>query len=69
LLKIIYLDVGRHSAISDEETDDDVVEVALPNVHKGKRKAGDKVEWSDDEEEDAYSKFKNRASTKRKSGD
>ncbi|KFZ02202.1 hypothetical protein V500_00377 [Pseudogymnoascus sp. VKM F-4518 (FW-2643)] len=33
---------------------------------KGKRKAGQKVEWSDDESENAYEKFKNRASTKRK---
>ncbi|OBT61523.1 hypothetical protein VE03_09133 [Pseudogymnoascus sp. 23342-1-I1] len=33
---------------------------------KGKRKVGQKVEWSDDESENAYEKFKNRASTKRK---
>ncbi|KFX88640.1 hypothetical protein V490_07491 [Pseudogymnoascus sp. VKM F-3557] len=33
---------------------------------KGKRKVGEKVEWSDDESENAYEKFKNRASTKRK---
>jgi len=33
---------------------------------KGKRKAGEKVEWSEDESENAYDKFKNRASTKRK---
>ncbi|KFY33484.1 hypothetical protein V494_07581 [Pseudogymnoascus sp. VKM F-4513 (FW-928)] len=33
---------------------------------KGKRKAGQKVEWSDDESENPYEKFKNRASTKRK---
>lgn len=33
---------------------------------KGKRKAGEKIEWSADEDDDAYEKFKNRASIKRK---
>jgi DNA excision repair protein ERCC-6-like 2 len=33
---------------------------------KGKRKAGEKIEWSADEDDDAYEKFKNRAAVKRK---
>ena len=36
------------------------------NIRKGKRKAGEKIEWSADEDGDAYEKFKHRASIKRK---
>lgn len=33
---------------------------------KGKRKVGEKIAWSDDDEENVYEKFKNRKSAKRK---
>jgi hypothetical protein len=43
------------------------VSEAQPSEHrKGKRKAGERVEWSADEADDAYERFKNRAATKRK---
>lgn len=38
----------------------------ITSQSKGKRKAGEKIEWSADEDEDAYQKFKNRKSAKRK---
>jgi DNA excision repair protein ERCC-6-like 2 len=58
--------VGRRS---DNETDSEVEITAVkPSAcEKGKRKAGERVEWSDEEEgENAFERFKNRKSTKRK---
>lgn len=55
------------SSASDSATEEDFIETTIHNRHrKGKRKAGERVEWSADEDDDPYQKFKNRAATKRK---
>ncbi|KAH9223462.1 P-loop containing nucleoside triphosphate hydrolase protein [Leptodontidium sp. 2 PMI_412] len=55
---------------SDPDTDSDIelTGIAPSTFEKGKRKAGERVAWSSDEGEgeDAYEKFKNRKSAKRK---
>jgi hypothetical protein len=54
-------------SLSDSATDDEVnVDRPQTSYRKGKRKAGERVEWSADEDDDAYAIFKNRAATKRK---
>jgi SNF2 family DNA or RNA helicase len=52
---------------SATEAEADLQEISPPSKYtrKGKRKAGEKVEWSDGESDNAYEKFKNRASAKR----
>lgn len=58
--------VGR--AASDDDTDSDVeIPRARPSArNKGKRKAGEKLEWSDEDDENPYEAFKNRKTAKRK---
>lgn len=53
---------------SDTDADSDIEDPGIPpsKFGKGKRKAGERVEWSSSEGEDAYEKFKNRKSAKRK---
>ncbi|XMA13391.1 hypothetical protein WAI453_006182 [Rhynchosporium graminicola] len=60
--------INRRRLESDTDSDREVTGIAPSPFEKGKRKAGEKVEWSSDdgEEEDAYQKFKNRKSAKRK---
>ncbi|CZT44138.1 related to DNA repair protein RAD26 [Rhynchosporium secalis] len=60
--------INRRRSESDTDSDIEVTGIATSPFEKGKRKAGEKVEWSSDdgEEEDAYQKFKNRKSAKRK---
>ncbi|KAF4629959.1 hypothetical protein G7Y89_g8187 [Cudoniella acicularis] len=53
--------VGAPTADSDVE----IIE-SKSSRDKGKRKAGEKVEWSSEEDSDPYLKFKNRKSVKRK---
>ncbi|KAH7356770.1 DNA excision repair protein-like protein [Rhexocercosporidium sp. MPI-PUGE-AT-0058] len=64
-----YIDriVQRHSE-ADTDSDIDITGIAPSTSENGKRKAGERVEWSSDEGsgEDAYEKFKNRKSAKRK---
>ncbi|KAH6674332.1 P-loop containing nucleoside triphosphate hydrolase protein [Halenospora varia] len=50
---------------ADDESDSEVEITHVKSRDKGKRKTGDKVEWSDDDS-DAYTKFANRKSVKRK---
>ena len=61
---------GVVGPLSDDETGSEVEFTAVKPAarDKGKRKAGEKVEWSDDadEGENAYERFKKRKSTKRK---
>jgi DNA excision repair protein ERCC-6-like 2 len=62
-----FADVIGVPSASETSTDDEVVETGPPSESsKGKRKAGEKIEWSADEDDDVYKKFKNRASIKRK---
>jgi hypothetical protein len=57
-----FADVIGVPCASETSTDDEVVETGPPSKSsKGKRKAGEKIEWSADEDDDAYKKFKNRA--------
>lgn len=52
-----------HSDIDDADTSN----IKSSAIVKGKRKAGEIVEWSEDDEEvDVFEKFKNRKATKRK---
>ncbi|KAH8820885.1 DNA excision repair protein-like protein [Xylogone sp. PMI_703] len=56
-------------SFSTEESDSEVeiTNVKVTSQSKGKRKAGEKIEWSaDEDEDDPYQKFKNRKSAKRK---
>ena len=57
----IYLGVVGTVSSSASDSDVKVTEV----WDKGKRKAGERLEWSSDED-DAYERFKNRKATKRK---
>lgn len=52
--------------LTDTETDDDIGEIEPPRGNfRNKLGRGDRVEWSD-EEDNAYQKFKDRKTTKRK---
>ena len=58
--------VVRRSSDTDADSDIEDPGIAPSKFGKGKRKAGERVEWSSSEGEDAYDKFKNRKSAKRK---
>ncbi|TVY29622.1 Switch [Lachnellula hyalina] len=51
---------------TDSDSDVEITDIRPSNLSKGKRKVGEKVQWSDDESDNAYEKFKNRKATKRK---
>ncbi|KAH8685756.1 DNA excision repair protein-like protein [Tricladium varicosporioides] len=51
--------------IADDDSDSSIGITRVESRDKGKRKAGEKIEWSDDDS-DAYTKFANRKSVKRK---
>jgi SNF2 family DNA or RNA helicase len=62
--------VGHNAAVGDNDSDTDS-DVPTPRTRpsareKGKRKAGEKLEWSDGEDENPYEAFKNRKAVKRK---
>lgn len=66
-LNLQVVDVIETVSISDTATEDEVLDADLSlTLRSKKRKAGERIEWSADEEGDAYEKFKNRASSKRK---
>jgi SNF2 family DNA or RNA helicase len=48
------------------DSDIEITDIKSATVDKGKRKAGERVEWTDDESDDPYQKFKNRKTAKRK---
>ncbi|KAK0116904.1 hypothetical protein ONS96_012750 [Cadophora gregata f. sp. sojae] len=58
--------VVRRRSHTDTESDIDTAGIAPSDFKKGKRKSGERVEWSSSEGEDAYEKFKNRKAAKRK---
>ncbi|PVH84515.1 DNA excision repair protein-like protein [Cadophora sp. DSE1049] len=59
-------EVVRRKSHTDTDSDIEDPGIAPSEFEKGKRKAGERVEWSSSEGEDAYEKFKNRKSAKRK---